>query len=133
MEEGKKRRLTVAVTGLNTLDITMRSLARQTKIDLKTVPFGGVPAAMVAIMGGQVDAGALGGVFEFVRSGKVRVIARATDEPWGYTKKSRPLNSLEVSMQLHFRLQAFLGPKAYQIMSTKHWKKNSLALPMIPL
>ena len=86
MEEGRKRRITVGVTGLNTQDVAMRRLASEAKLDLKTVPFGGVPAAMVAVMGRQVDAAALGGVEEFLRSGKVRMIACLNEEAKGRYK-----------------------------------------------
>jgi len=110
LEEGRKRRITAGVTGLNTSDIAMRRLGAEAKVDLKTVPFGGVPAAIAAILGGQVDAGALGGVEEFVRARKVRVIARLTDETRGTYKDVPSLKDLGYDMNA-ITFLGFFGPK----------------------
>jgi len=76
IEEGHKRQIQVSGTGMTSPDIAMEILAAETRINLKVVPFGGGVQAITAALGGQVDAAAVGGGYEYVKSGKMRIIAR---------------------------------------------------------
>ena len=106
VREGRKRRVTFAVTGLNTSDIAVRRLALETKSDLKTIPFGGGGStAVLAAIGRQTDGFAGGAVYEFVRAGKVQLIARLTDEARGVYKDVPSLKDLGYDINA----AAFLG------------------------
>jgi len=80
IEAGHKRQITASSPGLSSTEVALRRLAAETKINLKIVPFGGSGPSIMAALGGQVDAYAGGGVYEYVRAGKMRVIVRFTEE-----------------------------------------------------
>lgn len=81
IEEGHKRRILVAGIGGTSIDVAVERLAFKEKMDLKVLPFGGLPQAITAALGGQADAVASGGAVPWVRSGKLRPIARLTGKP----------------------------------------------------
>jgi tripartite-type tricarboxylate transporter receptor subunit TctC len=82
IEEGRKRQLTVATTGMVIGDIAVRRLAVLASFqNLKTVPFGGSAPGVAAVLGGQVDAIVESGLHEYVRAGKLKYIARLTEGP----------------------------------------------------
>jgi tripartite-type tricarboxylate transporter receptor subunit TctC len=79
IEEGRKRQLLIGVTGMVIGDIAMERFGVLAKLNLKLVPFGGAAACVPPLLGGQVDAIEVGGLQEYVRSGKMRYIARITE------------------------------------------------------
>ncbi len=79
LEEGKKRQLLVACTGMTFVDIVMEYLGSLAKINVKMVPFGGSSQCVVPLLGGKVDAIVNSGLQEFVKAGKMRYIARMTE------------------------------------------------------
>ena len=95
IEQGRKRQLLVAISGgLNTTEVAMRRLGIQEKLDLRLIPFQGTSEAMIPVLGGQVDAAACGGVNEYVRAGKIRVIVRLADDAKGPYKDIPSLKDL---------------------------------------
>ena len=78
IEEARKRELTIAGVGRTAADIAMDRLAVIAKVKLKIVPFGGMAPAITAILGGQTDAVVTSGYYEYVRSGKLRLLCLTT-------------------------------------------------------
>jgi len=87
LKEGRKRQLNVASVGaLATGHMALQELGKEAKINLKLVPFKGSAPGVLAAMGGGMDAYVGGGVYEQVRAGKMRFIARLFGEAKGLTK-----------------------------------------------
>jgi tripartite-type tricarboxylate transporter receptor subunit TctC len=80
MEEGRKRVITYAGMGTTAADIAMARLAIAAKINLKQVPFSGGAEAFPAVLGGHTDSVVSSGMYEYVRSGKLRLLAQTTSE-----------------------------------------------------
>jgi tripartite-type tricarboxylate transporter receptor subunit TctC len=78
IEEARKRELTIAGSGRTAADIAMDRLAVIAKLKLKIVPFGGMSTAITAILGGQTDAIVNSGYYQYVRSGKLRLLCLTT-------------------------------------------------------
>ena len=110
IEEGHKRQVTVASTGLGPTEVALRRLAIEAKINLRVVPFEGSAPAVMAVMGGQMDAFAGGGSYEYIRAGKIKVIARFTAENKGSVKGSPSLKDLGYNIEAIEFLGIF-GPK----------------------
>lgn len=111
IEEGKKRQVTAGTSGAFThAHIAMQRLAVMTKINLKLIPFGGDPEAIAGILGGQFDAGVLGGGSEYVRAGKLRMIARLNGEATGAIKDVPSLKELGYDIEIVTGMGVF-GPK----------------------
>lgn len=94
VEEGRKRQVTVASTGLGPTEMAIRRLGTAAKINVKIVPFEGSAPAVMATMGGQVDAFCGGGSYEYIRAGSIKVIARLSPENRGSVKGSPSLKEL---------------------------------------
>ncbi len=95
LEEGRKRQITAStVGGLATGHIAMQRLGSTAKLNLKLVPFTGGAPAILAALGGQVDAYAGGGSYEYVKSGQLRIIARLFGAAKGVTKDVPSLKEL---------------------------------------
>jgi len=111
IEEGKKRQITAGTSGAFThTHIAMQRLAAATKINLKLIPFSGDPEAIAGILGGQFDAGVLGGGSEYVRAGKLRMIARLNGEATGAIKAVPSLKELGYDIEIVTGMGVF-GPK----------------------
>ena len=78
MEEAQKREVTVAGQGMATPAIAIMRLAAIAKVKLKIVPFEGAGPSLTALLGGQTDGAVGSGFYEYVRSGKVRLIFLTT-------------------------------------------------------
>jgi tripartite-type tricarboxylate transporter receptor subunit TctC len=81
IEEGRKRQILVGCVGMLIGEMALQRLADLAKLNVKLVPFGGGPQCVVALLGGQVDVVVCTGQVPFVRAGKLRLIARLTEEP----------------------------------------------------
>ena len=80
IEEGRKRQMTFASMELIAASVAVSRLALMAKINLKLVPFGGAAPAVTACLGGHTDAVVSSGLYEYVRSGKLRLLAQTTGE-----------------------------------------------------
>jgi tripartite-type tricarboxylate transporter receptor subunit TctC len=80
MEEGRKREVSYAGMGTTAADIAMARLAIVAKIKLKQVPFAGGSQVVAAALGGHTDAVVSSGMYEYVRAGKLRLLAQTTSE-----------------------------------------------------
>lgn len=80
IEEGRKREITYAGSGMTAADIAMARLTAVAKIKLKIVAFAGMAPSITAILGGHTDAIVSSGYYEYVRSGKLRLLAQTTGE-----------------------------------------------------
>ncbi len=81
IQESRKRQLLVSTPGSTSLGhVTMQRLGVAAKLNLKLVPYDGGLPAITAAMGGQVDAAAASGNYEYIRAGKMRPIARLNHE-----------------------------------------------------
>jgi len=80
IEEGRKRQLIVGVTGMVIGDIALERLAVLAKLKLKLVPFGGTSQLIAPLLGKKVDLIEVGALHEYVRAGKVRLLARLNEE-----------------------------------------------------
>lgn len=80
IEAGRKREITYAGSGLTAADIAMARLAAVAKIKLKIVAFAGMAPSITAVLGGHTDAIVSSGYYEYVRSGKLRLLAQTTAE-----------------------------------------------------
>jgi tripartite-type tricarboxylate transporter receptor subunit TctC len=78
IEEARKREVTIAGTGRIASDIAMERLSTILKVNLKIVPFGGTAPCITAVLGGQTDAILNSGYYEYVRSGKLRLLCLVT-------------------------------------------------------
>jgi tripartite-type tricarboxylate transporter receptor subunit TctC len=78
IEEARKREVTIAGTGNTSAEISMLRLAAKEKIKLKCVPFGGAAQSLPAVLGGHTDGIISGGIYEHVRSGKLKLIVQTT-------------------------------------------------------
>ena len=110
IEEGHKRQVTVASTGLGPTEMAIRRLGTVAKINVKIVPFEGSAPAVMAVMGGQVDAFCGGGSYEYIRAGSIKVIARLSPENRGSVKGSSSLKELGYDIEAVEFLGVF-GPK----------------------
>ncbi len=80
IDEGRKREVTYAGSGMTAADIAMARLAVKAKIKLKIVAFAGMAPSITAVLGGHTDAIVSSGYYEYVRSGKLRLLAQTTGE-----------------------------------------------------
>ena len=80
MEEGRKRQITYSSMELIAASVAVNRLALMAKINLKLVPFDGAAPAITACLGGHTDAVVSSGLYEYVRSGKLRLLAQTTGE-----------------------------------------------------
>ena len=80
MEEGRKRQVTYSGMELIAASIAVNRMASIAKINLKLVPFGGGAPAVTACLGGHTDAVVSSGLYEYVRSGKLRLLAQTGGE-----------------------------------------------------
>lgn len=94
VEEARKRPVTVSSGGLNSAEIAFRRIAVEEKINLKMVPFGGSAPARIAALGGQVDACLIGGIYEYVRAGQLRVLVMLSETRFGLLKETPTLKEL---------------------------------------
>jgi tripartite-type tricarboxylate transporter receptor subunit TctC len=78
IEEARKRELTIAGSGRIAADISMERLAAKEKWRIKMVPMGGTAACLQAVLGGHTDAMLNSGIYEYVRSGKLRLLCLTT-------------------------------------------------------
>lgn len=78
LEEGRKRQITYAGQELTAATIAITRLAAEAKINLKLVPFTGGAPCIAAVLGGHTDAILVSGIYEHVRSGKLRLICQTT-------------------------------------------------------
>jgi len=78
IEEARKREIKIAGTGNTSADIAMLRLAAAEKLKLTIVPYGGFAPSLPAVLGGHADAIVSAGYYEYVRSGKLRLIAQTT-------------------------------------------------------
>lgn len=78
IEEGRKRELTYAGSGMTAADVAIMRLAAEAKIKLKIVAFAGMAPSITAVLGGHTDAIVSSGYYEYVRSGKLRLLAQTT-------------------------------------------------------
>jgi tripartite-type tricarboxylate transporter receptor subunit TctC len=74
IEEGRKRDLNIVGAGLTSQEIAVMRLAKIEKLKLKTVPLGSAASAITAVLGGNADGVVVTGLYEYVRSGKMRLI-----------------------------------------------------------
>ena len=109
-EEAHKRQVTVATTGLGPTEVALRRLAVEAKLNLRIVPFEGSAPAVMAVMGGQMDAFAGGGSYEYIKAGKIKVIARFTALESGSVKGAPSLKELGYNIEAIEFLGIF-GPK----------------------
>lgn len=86
IETARKREITMAGLGLASPDISMMRLAAVEKLKLKHVPYGGSSKVVPAVLGGHADAAAVSGIYEYVRGGKLRLLAQTG----GYRNKEFP-------------------------------------------
>jgi tripartite-type tricarboxylate transporter receptor subunit TctC len=94
IEEGHKRQVTVASTGFGLSEMALRRMASAAKINMRVVPFEGSAPAVMATIGGQVDAFCGGGSYEHIKAGSIRVIARLSPENRGSVKGAPSLKEL---------------------------------------
>jgi tripartite-type tricarboxylate transporter receptor subunit TctC len=80
MEEAHRRQVTYSSMELIAASIAMTRLAVVAKVNLKMVPFNGGAPAITAALGGHTDAVVSSGMYEYVRSGKLRLLAQTTGE-----------------------------------------------------
>jgi tripartite-type tricarboxylate transporter receptor subunit TctC len=80
MEEGRKRQITYSSMELIAASVAVNRLALMAKINLKLVPFDGAAPAITACLGRHTDAVVSSGLYEYVRSGKLRLLAQTTGE-----------------------------------------------------
>jgi tripartite-type tricarboxylate transporter receptor subunit TctC len=80
MEEGRKRQITYSSMELIAASVAVNRLALMAKINLKLVPFDGAAPAITACLGGHTDGVVSSGLYEYVRSGKLRLLAQTTGE-----------------------------------------------------
>jgi tripartite-type tricarboxylate transporter receptor subunit TctC len=80
MEEGRKRQINYSSMELIAASVAVNRLALMAKINLKLVPFDGAAPAITACLGGHTDAVVSSGLYEYVRSGKLRLLAQTTGE-----------------------------------------------------
>lgn len=104
IEEGRKRQILVAAMGMSYTDIVMQRLATEAKIGLKIVPYGGMSQAALAAMGGHADVYAQAITLEFIRAGKMRVIAMLSDTKGPF--KGISLEGIPTLKQLGYNLEA---------------------------
>lgn len=76
IETARKREITMAGLGLTGPDISIMRLATVEKLKLKHVPYAGTSQVVVAVLGGHADAAAVSGIYEYVRGGKLRLLAQ---------------------------------------------------------
>ncbi len=86
VQEAKKREITCASMELTAVSMSLMYLASVEKLKLKIIPFGGTAPAVTAVLGGHTDAVAVSGIYEYVRSGKLRLLAQTG----GYKNKEFP-------------------------------------------
>jgi tripartite-type tricarboxylate transporter receptor subunit TctC len=111
VEEGQKRQVTAGTSGAFThAHIAMQRFGLIAKMNLKLVPFGGDSEAIGSILGGQLDAGVLGGGSEYVRAGKLRMLARLNTEATGAVKEIPSLKDLGYDIEIVTGMGVF-GPK----------------------
>jgi tripartite-type tricarboxylate transporter receptor subunit TctC len=80
MDEGRKRQITYGGMELIAASIAVNRMASIAKINLKLVPFGGAAPAITACLGGHTDAVVSSGLYEYVRSGKLRLLAQTGED-----------------------------------------------------
>lgn len=111
LKEGRERQITIGTSGVFTFEyLAMRRLADEAKINVKLVPYNGLAAAVMAVMGGHIDACAGGGNLEYVRAGKTRIIARLNPEATGPISEIPSLQDLGYDIQTAGFLGIF-GPR----------------------
>ena len=76
IEEARKRQVTYASMEVSAVSIALTRMAAEAKIKLKLIPTGGTGQAVPMVLGGHTDAIAVSGVYEYVRSGKLRLICQ---------------------------------------------------------
>jgi len=86
IEEGRKRQLTYASMEFSAVSISLTRMATKANIKLKLIPTGGTGPAVPMVLGGHTDAIGVSGVYEYVRSGKLRLICQTG----GYRNKEFP-------------------------------------------
>jgi len=78
MEEARKREIKIAGNGNTAADFAMLRLAAAEKVKLTIVPYGGLAPSLPAVLGGHADAIVSSGYYEYVRSGKLRLLCQTT-------------------------------------------------------
>jgi tripartite-type tricarboxylate transporter receptor subunit TctC len=78
IEEGRKRELLIAGTGMTLGDLATERLGAEAKIKLKVVPYGGFAKSLPVVLGGHADAVVSAGHYEYVKAGQLRIIAQMT-------------------------------------------------------
>ncbi len=82
LETARKRQVLVGCVGMLLGDMALQRIAEIEKVNIKLVPFGGGSQIVAPLLGGKVDAGVSSGTpVAYVRSGKMRIIARLTEGP----------------------------------------------------
>lgn len=76
IEEARKRQVTYASMEVSAVSMAVTRMAAEAKIKLKLVPTGGTGQAVPMVLGGHTDAIAVSGVYEYVRSGKLRLLCQ---------------------------------------------------------
>ena len=128
IEVGRKRQITVASPGLSPTEVALRRLGAEAKINQKVIPFEGSAPAIMATMGGQVDAYAGGGIYEYVRAGKIRMVARFTGEARGSVKEIPSLKELGYDIEAPGFLAIFAPKGVPEYILTKLEEEFSKAL-----
>jgi len=78
IEEARKREVTFAGQELTGATVAVTRLAAVEKLKIKIVPFGGTAPSVTAVLGGHTDAICCSGIYEYVRSGKLRLLCLTT-------------------------------------------------------
>ncbi len=76
LEEARKREVTCASMEMTAVSVSLMRLAAIEKLKLKILPFGGAAPAVTAVLGGHTESVAVSGVYEYVKSGKLRLIVQ---------------------------------------------------------
>jgi tripartite-type tricarboxylate transporter receptor subunit TctC len=76
VSEARKRQVTYASMELIAADMAMKRLAIVAKLNLKLLPYPGAAPSIAACIGGHAEAVVCSGMYEYVRAGKLRLLAQ---------------------------------------------------------
>lgn len=125
LEEGRKRQITYAGMELIAASIAVNRMASIAKINLKLVPFGGGAPAVTACLGGHTDAVVSSGLYEYVRSGKLRLLAQTGGD------RNKEFPDVPTLKELGYDVESrvfygIIAPKGLRNRFGRDWKKPLL-------
>lgn len=109
-EEARKRQVTYSSMELIAASIAMTQLAVEAKLNLKMIPFNGGAPAITNALGGHSDAVVSSGMYEYVRGGKLRLLAQTGGE------RNKEFPDIPTLKDLGYQIEArafygIVGPK----------------------